>query len=345
MKKVRRLQEGSNIAIISPSTGLPSLFPGIYELGLKQLQDFFGYNIIEMPSARMDINELYENPKLRAEDINKAFRDKSIDGIICSIGGYESVRILEYLDIDAILENPKMIMGFSDATTFLTYLNTIGMVTFYGPSVMAGFAQLDYLPVEYKQHLQDIFINNISPYRYRPYDSWTEGYKEWADLSTLGQCTEAIENESGFEFLSGEEDTEGMLFGGCIEVLEFLKGTKYWPEDEFWNNKILFLESSEEKPSPRQVGYMLRNYGIQGVLSRINGLIIARPKDYTLEEKDELKETVMRVLKDEFHVYDIPVVFNVDFGHTDPKLVLPMGCCAKISPASHDIVLLESPFV
>lgn len=345
MKKVRKLREGSNIAIISPSNGLPSLFPGIYDLGLKNLEDFFGYNIIEMPSARMDMNDLYENPKLRADDINTAFKDKSIDGIICSIGGYESVRILEYLDIDTILNNPKLIMGFSDASTFLTYLNTLGLVTFYGPSVMAGIAQLDFLPNKYKQHLKDIFINITVPYRYTPYDYWTEGYINWNDMSTLGQCTEAIENPQGFEFLLGGTDVEGMLFGGCIEVLEFLKGTKYWPSEEFWNNKILFLESSEEKPSPRQIGYMLRNYGVQGVLGRINGLLIARPKDYTLEEKVELKDTVLKILKDEFHVCDIPVVFNVDFGHTDPKLVLPMGCRAMISPAANEIVLLESPFV
>jgi len=120
---------------------------------------------------------------------------------------------------------------------------------------------------------------------------------------------------------------EGLLFGGCIEVLEFLKGTTYWPEEEFWNDKILFLETSEEKPSPRQVGYMLRNYGIQGVFSRIRGLLIARPKDYTLKEKDELKETVIKILMDEFHVTDIPIVFNVDFGHTDPKLIIVIKIC------------------
>jgi len=180
MKKVKKLQKGSNIAVISPSSGVPSIFPDIYELGLKNLEDFFGYNIIEMPSARMEIDALYENPKLRAEDINAAFRDKNIDGIICSIGGYESVRILEYLDMDTILDNPKLIMGFSDATTFLTYLNTGGLVTFYGPSIMAGFAQLNYLPDKFKQHLKDFFVHGAFPYHYTPYDSWTEGYKTGA---------------------------------------------------------------------------------------------------------------------------------------------------------------------
>src|SRR5699024_9109750 len=152
--KVKKLKPGSKIAIISPSNGLPFLFPGIYELGLKNLREIFEFEIIEMPTARMNPNELYNNPKLRANDINQAFKDNSVDGIITSIGGYESVRILEYLDTDMILNNPKFIMGFSDASTFLSYLNKLGMITFYGPSVMAGLAQIKYLPTEFSEHLR-----------------------------------------------------------------------------------------------------------------------------------------------------------------------------------------------
>lgn len=147
MIKPKRLKQGSKIAIISPSNGLPYLFPGIYELGLKNLKELIGFDIVEMPTARMSPDELYKNPRLRAEDINNAFADDSIDGIIASIGGYESVRILQYLDTDRIMKNPKFIMGFSDATTFLAYMSYLGMVTFYGPSVMAGLAQLKSLPL------------------------------------------------------------------------------------------------------------------------------------------------------------------------------------------------------
>ena len=118
MIKPKKIRPGSRIAIISPSNGLPFLFSGIYELGLKNLKEIFGFEIVEMPTARMSPDELYKNPKLRAEDVNHAFADNSIDGIITSIGGYESVRILKYLDIDVIKKNPKLIMGFSDATTF-----------------------------------------------------------------------------------------------------------------------------------------------------------------------------------------------------------------------------------
>jgi muramoyltetrapeptide carboxypeptidase LdcA involved in peptidoglycan recycling len=165
MKKPKRIKPGSRIAIISPSSGLPYLFPNNYELGLKNIQDVMGFELVEMQTARMAPDDLYRNPQLRANDINQCFEDDKIDGIITSIGGYESIRILPFLDTETIIDNPKFIMGFSDATTFLSYLNQLGMVTFYGPSIMAGFAQIKSLPHEYTQHLKSILFSNQFYYK------------------------------------------------------------------------------------------------------------------------------------------------------------------------------------
>lgn len=344
MIKPKRLKEGSRIAIISPSNGLPFLFPDIYELGLKNLRDILGFEVVEMKTARMPPEELYNNPRLRAEDINNAFKDDSIDGIITSIGGYESVRILEYLDKDLIINNPKFIMGFSDATTFLTYLNQLGMITFYGPSVMAGFAQLENLPKSYINHIKTILFEGVIPYSYRPYEKWVDGYKDWNNKETIGQCTEFNDNKNGWRFLQGKETAEGMLWGGCIEVLEFLKSTGYWPSKDFWQDKVLFFETSEDKPSPIQVESMLRNYGIQGILNKVKAIIFGRPKDYSKEEKEELNESILRVVKDEFENSSMPIVVDVDFGHTDPKLILPIGARIKLNPDTNELILIEDPF-
>jgi muramoyltetrapeptide carboxypeptidase LdcA involved in peptidoglycan recycling len=344
MKKVKKLKPGSKIAIISPSNGLPHKYPDIYELGLKNLREVLGFKIVELPTARMSTEELYNNPKLRADDINRAFEDESVDGIIASIGGYESVRILKYLDKDIILNNPKLIMGFSDSTAFLSYLNKLGLVTFYGPSVMAGFAQLNSLPVEFQEHLKSFLFSNEIPYSYPSYQKWTNGYKDWNNKKVLGECTEFMDN-NGWNFLQKGKKVQGKLWGGCIEVLEFLKATDYWPDKDFWNDKILFFETSEDKPLPDNVGYMLRNYGIQGALERIKGIMFGRPKDYSEEEKQELNTLVMNIMRKEFNVTDIPVVMNVDFGHTDPKIILPLGCEVEIDPEAKRITLLENPFI
>ncbi|MCR1899914.1 LD-carboxypeptidase [Irregularibacter muris] len=344
MIKPKRLQEGSKIAIISPSNGLPFLFPDIYELGLKNLREIIGLEIIEMPGARLSPDELYKNPKLRAQDINNAFEDDRIDGIITSIGGYESIRILPYLNTDRIVKNPKFIMGFSDATTFLAYLNYLGMVTFYGPSVMAGFAQLKSLPPQFIEHIKTIFFSNDYPYLYPSYTHWTNGYKDWKNLNTLGECTRVYENENGWIFLQGKKNVEGRLWGGCIEVLEFMKSTDYWPDKDFWQDKILFFEISEEKPLPDQVGYMLRNYGMQGVFHKAKGIVFGRPKDYSHKEKEELNHMIIKIVKEEFNASDIPIVVDMDFGHTDPKIILPLGCKVKLNAKAKECTLLESPF-
>lgn len=342
--KPTRLMSGSKIAIISPSNGLPHIFPGIYELGLQNLQELLGFEMIEMPTARMSPEELYRNPRWRADDINQCFMNDEIDGIITSIGGYESVRILPYLDTDVIMKNPKFIMGFSDATTFLAYLNTLGMVTFYGPSVMAGLAQLQHLPDEYMQHIKSILFEDHYPYTYKPFPKWTNGYQDWSNLDTLGRCREFHMNEEGWTFIQGNRTVEGYLWGGCIEVLEFMKSTVYWPSGSYWDDKILFFETSEEKPTPGQVGYMLRNYGMQGIFQHVKGVIFGRAKDYTYEENQELNQIIRDVIRDEFGADSIPIVVDVDFGHTDPKLILPLGGLVQLDVASKEIILLESPF-
>ncbi len=344
MIKPKKIRPGSRIAIISPSNGLPYLFPDNYELGLKNLKETFAFKIVEMSTARMSPDELYKNPKLRADDINHAFADDSIDGIITSIGGYESVRILKHLDIGIIKKNPKFVMGFSDATTFLSYLNYLGMITFYGPSVMAGFAQLKHFSSKFTEHIKEILFSDNFPYRYTPYAKWTNGYKDWSNKDTVGECTEFFNNENGWFFLQGKGIARGRLWGGCIEVLEFIKSTDYWPDKTFWDDKILFLETSEEKPSPDRVGCMLRNYGIQGILGKVRGVIFGRAKDYSIKEKEELNKIVLSVVREEFRVSDIPVVVDMDFGHTDPKLILPLGSMVNLNPVTGDIALTENPF-
>jgi len=345
MKKIKpeKLKKGSTIAIISPSWGGPSLFPGIYEKAISNLKEIFQLNIIEYPTARMDDRKLYENPRLRANDINDAFKDKSVDGIFASIGGSDSIRILPYLDIPSILENPKIIMGFSDSVTFLTYLNTKGLVTFHGPSMMAGWAQIhnfDYL----QKYYSEILMENRESRDILPFPTWSNGYPSWADNSTIGEVNELQPNTHGFLWLQGKRTVRGEIWGGCMEVIDWLKGTQYWPEPGFWNNRILMLETSEEKPTPEEVGFSLRNLGIQGVFEELSGIMIGRPKDYNEEEKQKLYDTVLRIVAEEFGNREIPIIANMDFGHTDPNMIIPMGIRTEIVPVEQTIKFVEKIF-
>jgi len=89
---------------------------------------------------------------------------------------------------------------------------------------------------------------------------------------------------------------------------------------------------------------MLRNYGTQGILEKVKGVVFGRAKDYSRKEKEELNKIILSVIRDEFKVSDIPVIVDMDFGHTDPKLILPLGCMISLNPITKDIRLIENPF-
>jgi muramoyltetrapeptide carboxypeptidase LdcA involved in peptidoglycan recycling len=90
------------------------------------------------------------------------------------------------------------------------------------------------------------------------------------------------------------------------------------------------------------VGYWLRNYGSQGILERISGMLVARPMRYTREMTVALYTEIRRVLA-EFGREDLPVVANMDFGHTSPQMVVPIGCRTMIDSAAKRVAVLESP--
>lgn len=345
MKKIKpnKLKKGDTIAIISPSWGGPSVFPHIYESGVDALKSL-GLDIKEYPSARKDASFLYNNPKFRADDINNAFADSEVKAIITSIGGDDSVRILPFLNLDLIKNNPKIILGYSDGTTINSYLNQFGLVTLNGPSIMAGFSQWNSLPIDFQNHIKKILFENSQNYEYKPFGSYSNGYLDWTDIANTGKVKDPIKN-SGWNWLQGKGKMQGELFGGCIEVLEMMKSTKFWPADDFWNGKILFLETSEDKPTPDMVKCFLRNYGMQGIFDKISALIVGRPRDYSDSERAQLDEIILKVIKVEFENEKLPIVTNMDFGHTDPQWILPLGIEAEIDCENESFKLLETPFL
>src|SRR3989344_1771829 len=143
-KKPAKLKSGDKVAIVSPSWGGPSVFPHIYENGIKVLKEW-DLEIVEYPTARMDAGFLRENHQVRAKDINDAFVNPENKAIFASIGGDDSVRILPFLDKNIIVNNPKILMGYSDTSTLHVFLSLQGLVSFYGPSIMAGFLQMNSL--------------------------------------------------------------------------------------------------------------------------------------------------------------------------------------------------------
>ena len=340
MIKPAKLHKSDVIGIISPSWGGPSVFPHIYENGLKNLKAL-GFEVKEFPTARGDAKYQYQNPKVRAEDVNDAFADKEVDGIITTIGGDDSIRILPFLNKETIINNPKFFMGYSDTTILTTFCRSLGLVAFNGPSIMAGFSQMESESGDFKKHMEDFLFGDFKEYKYKPYEYYFNNYPDWKDKTNTGRVSEAVKN-SGWQWLQGNSIVKGELFGGCIEVLEFIKGTDYWFEKDFWNEKILFFETSEDKPTINQLKFMLRNYGAQGIFDKAVAVLFGRARDYSDAEKVELDNMILNVIKNEFDNAKIQIVTNMDFGHTDPQIILPLGIKASLDPISKIFKLAES---
>jgi len=339
--KPSRLKKGDVVAIVSPSWGGPSCFPHIYESGIDTLKKL-GLVIKEFPTARADANLTYNNPKMRADDINNAFKDPEVKAIFASIGGEDSVRILPYLKPELIKKNPKILLGYSDTTTLTTYCNQLGLVTLNGPSIMAGFSQWNSLPKSFQEHITQFLFNPDKNIPYIPYSKYSNGYLDWRKKENTGKIKNKLITK-GWEWLQGKSTIKGYLFGGNIEVLEFMKGTDYWPDKSFWKGKILFLETSEDKPKPEQVKWMLRNYGMQGIYKNLKGIIIGRARDYNKKENAELYANIIKVVASEFNRPDMPIIANMDFGHTDPQYIMPLGILVEINCSKKTFRLLESP--
>ena len=338
-KKPQKLKKGDTIAVVSPSWCGPTIFPHIYENGLKVLQGW-GLKIKEFPTVRMDATFARANPRVRAKDVNDAFADPEVKAIFASIGGDDSVRILPFINKKIIAENQKILIGYSDTSTLHVFANLQGLVTFYGPSIMAGFSQMDSLPESFKSHVREILFEPKENYEYQPYGKYCDGYPDWGNKENVGKVN-PMKLDDGWHWLQGNGRVQGELFGGCIEVLEMMKATDFWPSREFWKGKIFFLETSEEKPSMHYIDHVLRNYGILGVFDKISGFIFSRARNYSDEEKKELEEKIVSIVANEFGKTDLPIVANFDVGHTDPQLVLPLGVKAEIDCENKKIKLVE----
>lgn len=339
MLRPPRLRRGDTVAAISLSSGLAALFPHRYEAGKRQLEETFGVRVVETPNALRDDEWLYRHPEARADDLHWALTEPGVAGIVSTIGGDESVRILPHLDLDLVRANPKVFLGFSDSTVTLTAFLLAGVTSFHGPALMTDLAENAGMhPLVERGVRRALF--EAEPFALEPAPEWTEEFLDWAD-PTLQERRRAFAPSGGWAWLQGAAPAEGRLIGGCVEVLENLKGTAWWPPASLWDGAVLFLETSEEVPAPEQVGRWLRNYGMQGILARLSGLLLARARGYDAGMTDRLYAEVRRVLA-EFDRSDLPVVANLDIGHTSPQLTLPVGCRARIDPSARTVVVLEA---
>jgi muramoyltetrapeptide carboxypeptidase LdcA involved in peptidoglycan recycling len=340
LTKPARLERGDRIAVVTPSWGGPAEFPAVYAAGRHALELELGLEVVEMPHALADAAWIARNPEARAEDIHRAFRDPSIRAVVTSIGGEDAIRLMPYLDLSAIAANPKVFLGFSDTTVLHFACLKAGLASFYGPNVMPGLAMrtepFDYGFASLQRTLFDPHpAGRIEPNR----RGWTRQIFELIG-SSPGDETYALHPSEGPRVLQGRGIARGPLIGGCAEVLEMLKGTAWWPPLETWRGAIFFYEAYSA-PTPAFLTAWLRNFAAQGILQLLNGIVLGRPGEVALEVH-AAHDAALRLALEEIGLSDLPVLANLDFGHTDPVFTMPYGAMAEIDCDSGSFSITES---
>lgn len=340
MIKPERLRKGDKVAIVSLSNGLlgEKEFLHKYELGKKRLEEKFGLEVITMENTLKGIEYIYNHPEKRAEDLMNAFKDKSIKAIICSIGGDDTIRLLPYIDYEVIKNNPKVFMGFSDTTANHLMMQKAGIVSYYGPCLMCDFANYVDMYDYTENAVRELLIEAKENYEIRKCDYWTNEHIEWCEENINKQKTR-LKDEKGYEVIQGQGKVRGKLLGGCLDAFPIYNGTEVWPTLENWKDKILFFETSEDMPEPQYVTWYLRNLGAQGIFNVAKGIIVGKPQSEKYYE--EYKEVYRKVLK-EFGREDMPVLYNVNFGHSEPIGIIPYGIECELDIDNKKITLLES---
>jgi len=349
--KPKKLEKGDKVAIVSLSRGLLGMPFCKHELdlGLKRLREI-GLEPIIMPNADKDMEYLEKHPEKRAEDLKEAFKNKEIKAIINAIGGEDTYKTIPFLMEDnefkdIVKNNPKIFIGFSDTTNNHLMLNKLGLSTFYGPCFLIDIAELDKEMLPYTKEAFEKLFASDKQIEIKSSPVW---YKDREDYSEkqLNIPREKVLETHNYETINGKGIVQGKLYGGCIEILydamygkssEIYKKYSILPTTEEWKEKILFIETSDNKISPKELKMILTKMKEDNILENVKGILVGKPIDevYYNEYKNIYKE----VFKD----IKTPILYNVNFGHSVPRCILPYDALTEVNYDKKTITI-KDPF-
>lgn len=332
MKKLKKLHKGDKVAVLSPSFAAPGRFPHVFELGLERLRSVFGLEPIEYPSTR----KLGASTRDRARDLATAFENPEIKAVIASIGGDDQITYIYKMSPHSFVNNPKPFLGYSDNSHFCNFLFQHNIPSYYGACIMTQFAmqkEMDKYTIDYIRHA----LFDSGEYEIVPSLEYNEIGLDWNDQSLLTN-RRVYEPNIGWVW-DTPFDGEGILWGGCLEsVDDMLRNNVPIPNLDEFKNIVLLLETSEEVPPHGYVQRVIRSLGEREILQKIQGVLAGRPKawefnkSFTKEERTAYVKSQREVILESVRLYNknIPIVQNMNFGHTDPQIPMPYGGKVRI---------------
>jgi len=303
----KKLQSGDEIRVIAPSRSLGIIGEDARKIAKKffeslELKVSFGDHVEETDDFSSSAIES------RVYDLHEAFQDANVKAIFTVIGGFNSNQLLQYIDWDLIKRNPKIFCGFSDITALSVgmYAKT-GLVTYYGPHFSTfGQEKMDPYTIQYLRSC----LMGEEPFAVEPSKEWTDDFW-WKDQ----EARHPIPNEGWW--LLREGATEGTIIGGNLCTLNLLQGTDFFPDISV---SILFLEDDEES-KPHTFDRDLQSFIHQPGFRSIKAVVIGRFQ----KASGMSRELLTQIISTKKELQGIPIVANVDFGHTEPKITFPIG--------------------
>lgn len=304
MHKASALSPGDTIALIAPASA-----PQIKDKITKSVEYFekLGYRVTIGKHVGRQYGYLAGSDAMRVDDIHYAVRDKKVKAIFLLRGGYGTIRLLPQLDYELIKRNPKIFVGYSDATALFNaiYHKTGLQSCFYGP--MPGV---------------DIW-NGFNKFAEENF------WKAMTSTDPLGELP-AARGEVHFLYGRKRDVVEGRLLGGNLTVFSSIWGTPYVPS---LKDAILFFEDVSEKPY--RIDRYLAQLKISGALDHVKAVLLGQYSD-CVDEAPTL--TTTEVFRDYFSKLDVPVLTNLPSGHVQRQWTLPYGARYRVQGTKISVI-------
>ncbi|MGV3028259.1 S66 family peptidase [Streptococcus hyovaginalis] len=314
------LKPGSHLRILSPSSSIERIGGFDANLEAKETLEKLGFSL-SFSEHYMEHDMLNSaSIESRVADLHAAFKDQTVDGILATIGGFNSNELLPYLDYALIARYPKVICGYSDTTAVLNaiYAKT-GMQTYMGPSYSSFKMEggQDYQSESWLKALSQ------TSYDLEPSQEWSSD--PWYDPS---QSRHFMPTEWK---VYTEGSASGTLIGGNLSTFGLLRGTPYAPKPEQY---VLFLEEAEEDDYldfDRHLAAILQAYPSP------QALVLGRfPKECGMT-----RELLLYILAKHPVLKKIPVLYDTDFAHTQPLFTITIGAQVTVDTNKLSIHIQE----
>lgn len=308
-----RLQPGDEIRVIAPSMSMAIVKGKQVEMAKERLE---GYGFKVTFGRYVDEHDLVFSTSVenRIADLHEAFLDPNVKAIFTAIGGYNANQLLAHIDYELIINNPKILIGYSDITALqLAIYRKTGLITYSGPHFSTfGMKQL----ADYTVQGMLAALTNDAPFELEVPETWSD------DKWYLDQDDRTYYRNEG-PVIVREGEAEGRLVGGNLGTMNLLQGTEFMPS---LKGAVLFIEDDNE------THLMKFDRDLQSVLhlpdaKELQAVLIGRFQ----KESDMTEPALVALLKSKPELTGIPVLANVSFGHTDPLATLPIGGRAEIT--------------